>query len=99
MPSFELEFEVFCGTCGDGLCMQSDTRTSHRRSMPQVTVEACRKCLAKATDALEYDIDSLKQEMKELEAELDRTKDELASEREHARELMSQCQLEYGQQR
>lgn len=50
MPSFSLEFEVFCGTCGEGLCNQSDTRASLRRGTPQVTVEACGKCLQKARD-------------------------------------------------
>lgn len=47
MPAFELEFEVFCGTCGAGLCNQSDTRSSRQRRMPQVTVEPCTVCLEK----------------------------------------------------
>lgn len=28
MPSFTVNFEVFCDTCGAGLCNQSDTRKS-----------------------------------------------------------------------
>ena len=50
MPEFKLEFEVFCGKCGDGLCNESDTRESYRRAMPQVTVSPCPRCIAAARD-------------------------------------------------
>lgn len=59
MPSFsgievtaqvDVDFEVFCGTCGAGLCNVSDTRESRNRRMPQVTVEACAKCMENAKD-------------------------------------------------
>ena len=45
MPEMEVEFEVLC-ECGTGLCGQ--TRTSHRRGMPQVVVDPCEKCLDRA---------------------------------------------------
>ena len=41
MPTFEVEFEVFC-SCGAGLCNQSETRSGNKLS---VTVEPCEKCL------------------------------------------------------
>ncbi|MFA6974284.1 MAG: hypothetical protein WC238_06180 [Parcubacteria group bacterium] len=68
MPSFtaEIEFEVYCGTCGEGLCNQSDTRASRGRSYPQVTVEVCPKCMK----AKEDEIDSLKEEVGRLQTEL-----------------------------
>ena len=46
MPNFEttVEFEVFCGSCGAGLC--SNTRTSYTRGVLQVTVEPCDRCLS-----------------------------------------------------
>ena len=47
MPSFEVEFEVFC-SCGEGLCNQS--MGSLMRRGPIVTVEPCDKCLIKAYD-------------------------------------------------
>ena len=47
MPSFDLEFEVFC-SCGAALCRQSETRISRNRGMPQVVVEACEDCLERA---------------------------------------------------
>lgn len=52
MPSFQIdvEFEVFCGTCGAGLCYESDTRTSRNRQFPQVTVNACPKCIEAALE-------------------------------------------------
>lgn len=49
MPTFELEFEVYC-ECGAGLCSQSSTRTSLTRSSPQVIVEPCSRCTEKARD-------------------------------------------------
>ena len=41
MPTFEVEFEVFC-SCGEGLCSQSEG--SSGRGGPRVTVEPCEKC-------------------------------------------------------
>lgn len=67
MPSFELEFEVFCGICGAGLCNQSNTRTSRNRSMPQVTVDVCKDCLSNATEPLVSEIDDLKSQVQQLE--------------------------------
>jgi len=54
MPMFEdyevsvkvdIDFEVFCKTCGAGLCGLSDTRRSRNRGYLQVEVEACPDCL------------------------------------------------------
>jgi hypothetical protein len=70
MPTFELEFEVFCATCGAGLCNVSDTRSSYRRHMPQVTVEACENCIDNAKEPLEEEIRELKEEIEELKKEL-----------------------------
>lgn len=46
----EVEFEVFCDTCGAGLCGGSETGVSPRRSMPFVRVDPCKKCLAREYD-------------------------------------------------
>ena len=86
MPSFDfstsIDFEVFCGTCGAGLCCQSDARTSRNRGHHQVTVDACGRCLenAKEDGATEKEselesycskeIDELKEEIKELKLQL-----------------------------
>ena len=50
MPEFniEVEFEVYCGTCGRGLCNQSST--SSGRTVSRVDVEVCRHCLEEAKD-------------------------------------------------
>ncbi len=61
MPSFDVEFEVFCGTCGAGLCNQSDTRKSRTRGENQVTVEACQACIEAATQPLRDRIEELEQ--------------------------------------
>jgi hypothetical protein len=50
MPTMELEFEVFCASCGNGLCNVSETGTTQRRAMPFVSVEPCPKCIEKAAD-------------------------------------------------
>lgn len=42
MPNFLIEFEVFCGTCGAGLCNQSNTDI--RNGNLQLSIEACEKC-------------------------------------------------------
>lgn len=74
MPSFNVEFEVFCGTCGDGLCSQSEGRNSRNRNAPQVEVEACKTCLERATKPLEADVSESKSRIEELEREVEELK-------------------------
>jgi hypothetical protein len=83
MPIFTIEapidvdFEVFC-SCGNGLCNQSETRSSRHRGTPQVVVEPCEKCLASArtdgategADSREGEIIALKDEIADLKREL-----------------------------
>ena len=75
MPSFEVEFEVFCGTCGAGLCSQSDGRNSRTRHQPQVTVEACKDCIEKAKQPLEDEISEMQSRIRELEREIENLKE------------------------
>lgn len=51
MPSFiapeqEIEFEVFCGKCGAGICMNCSEGKTPGRGMNTLTVEPCDKCLS-----------------------------------------------------
>jgi len=47
MPSFSVEFEVYC-SCGEGLCAQSEGKNGGHG--PSVTVEPCSKCLERAKE-------------------------------------------------
>ena len=51
MPSFDstIEFEVYCATCGAGLCGQS-TGSSPSNREPRVDVEACKNCIKNAKE-------------------------------------------------
>jgi hypothetical protein len=81
MPTFnaDIEFEVFCGTCGAGLCGQSDTRSSRSRGQLQVTVEACKDCIDRGKEEAVQEAevkfsavrDELEKRISELEAELE----------------------------
>ena len=75
MPTFEnvevtttadIDFEVFCGTCGAGLCNVSDTRRSRGRNYLQVTVDLCPDC----KDNYEEEISGLKSKIADLENQL-----------------------------
>lgn len=82
MPSFnvdaniDVEFEVYCGTCGAGLCGQSDAREGRRG--PRVDVEACEKCTKAAReegaedawDEANTEIETLKERIAEFESAL-----------------------------
>lgn len=77
MPTFDnveinttanIDFEVYCGTCGKGLCGESDTRRSNSRGYLQVTVNACPYCIEEK-DAQIYD---LEEKIKSLEEELEK---------------------------
>lgn len=79
MPTFEgvdftikldVDFEVFCGTCGMGLCNESSTRRSRNRGYAQVEVNACPKCIEEKDNEIERlndEIEALKEEIEKLE--------------------------------
>ena len=54
MPEFnvEVEFEVYCGTCGEGLCSQTEVvDESYHNKKRAIKVDACDKCLEAAKDS------------------------------------------------
>lgn len=65
MPSFdtEIEFEVYCDTCGAGLCGDSTTTFGRSRGIRQVRVKACYNCI----DKKDSEISNLKSEIESLE--------------------------------
>jgi len=77
MPTFEdveikasVDFEVFCGTCGKGLCYESTTRVSRNRGHAQVEVNACPHCMKEKDNEIERlndEIEALKEEIEKLE--------------------------------
>ena len=49
MPMVSVEIQVWCGTCGAGLCNQTTEHTG--RGGPGVDVEVCEKCVGVARDS------------------------------------------------
>jgi len=85
MPTFEdieittsvsIDFEVFCGTCGGGLCNQSDTRHSRSRSYAQVVVTVCEDCVEAARQEIRDDLENQIQELQDKILELSELKGE-----------------------
>jgi hypothetical protein len=74
MPSFEIEFEVYCGTCGAHMCRETETRLSRNRHCPQITVNACEKCLDNAREEVRQELEQ------EHEADIARLKEDHAFE-------------------
>lgn len=78
MPTFEgvdftikldVDFEVFCGTCGMGLCNESSTRRSRNRGYAQVEVNPCPHCMKEKDDEMERlndEIENLKEQIEDL---------------------------------
>ena len=54
MPSFDysgtVDFEVYCNSCGNGLCNESETGRTRNRGELMLRVNACEKCVDKARD-------------------------------------------------
>jgi len=63
--SISLDFEVFCGTCGVGLCNQSNTRHSRSRCAAQVIVDVCENCLEVARQEIRNDLENQIQELQD----------------------------------
>lgn len=70
MPSFshtiDFSFEVYCDTCGHGLCGESREVTTLKRGVPSLRVNVCPECMKSKED----EIDSLKREISALEEKL-----------------------------
>jgi flavoprotein len=50
MPTLPMEFEVYCATCGAGLCSNCTEGRTTNRGMPFISVDPCEKCLDAARD-------------------------------------------------
>jgi hypothetical protein len=50
MPTLPLEFEVYCGKCGAGLCGNCTEGKTPGRGAPLIKVDPCEKCLENAKD-------------------------------------------------
>ncbi len=65
----DIDFEVYCDTCGKGLCNWSSTTVGRTRGVLQVRVEVCSDCIDKKEDeisALESQIEQLEDEIRKL---------------------------------
>lgn len=49
--SISLDVEIYCGTCGKGLCSQSTATKTKSRRLDAIDVEACPYCLTEAENA------------------------------------------------
>ena len=60
MPSFEVDFEAYCGICGEGAC--SDTKVDYTSGRRHLFVSvSCKTCAQKIED-LEAELDQLESE-------------------------------------
>ena len=75
----DIDFEVYCNTCGAGLCGESDTRRSHNRGYLQVSVNVCPNCMEEKNE----EIKNLQFEKEELENQVDELQQELEKMREY----------------
>jgi len=50
MPEVTVEIEVYCGTCGAGLCNQSTVGQTQGRGQQFIKVEVCEHCMDHARD-------------------------------------------------
>lgn len=48
MPSIEVEIEIFCKDCGEGLCNNTDAGRTRGRGQPFFEVRPCGNCIKSA---------------------------------------------------
>ena len=75
----DIDFEVYCNTCGAGLCGESDTRKSRNRGYLQVSVNVCPDCMKEK----EEEIKNLQSEKEDLENQVYKLEQELEKVREY----------------
>jgi len=52
MPTIEIDIELYCETCGEGICALGTA--THRRGQPCFRIDACETCTSRA-DAAGYE--------------------------------------------
>jgi hypothetical protein len=50
MPEVNVDVEVYCAACGEGLCGQTESTTGRQRDQPQFRVDPCQRCLDAADE-------------------------------------------------
>lgn len=73
----DIDFEVYCNTCGNGLCGESDTRKSRNRGYLQVSVNVCPNCMKEKDEEiknLQSEKDDLENKVYELEQEIEKVR-------------------------
>ena len=74
----DIDFEVYCNTCGAGLCGESDTRKSRNHGYLQVSVNVCPDCMKEKDEEiknLQSEKDDLGNQVYKLEQELEKVKE------------------------
>lgn len=74
----DIDFEVYCNTCGAGLCSESDTRKSRNRGYLQVSVNVCPDCMKEKDEEiknLQSEKDDLENQVYKLEQELEKVRE------------------------
>lgn len=46
----DVDIEVYCNSCGDGMCNETDVVKTHNRQANAFRVNACPKCLKRAEE-------------------------------------------------
>jgi hypothetical protein len=46
MPAIEVDIELYCDTCGEGICGLGVA--TYKRGQPSFRIEACRNCMSRA---------------------------------------------------
>ena len=74
----DIDFEVYCNTCGACLCGESDTRKSRNRRYLQVSVNVCPYCMKEKDEEIENlqsEKDDLENQVYKLEQELEKMRE------------------------
>ena len=78
LQNIDIDFEVYCNTCGAGLCSESDTRKSRNRGYLQVSVNVCPTCMREKEEEikkLQSEKDDLENKVYQLERELEKLRE------------------------
>jgi len=55
--TIEIDIEVYCATCGSGLCGQSTVTKTYNRGVHSVRVEVCDECIQNAISDVRHDLE------------------------------------------
>lgn len=77
IQNIDVDFEVYCNTCGKGLCSESYTKVDNNNGRLKLFVNACPYCIEEINMEIKKLLQEKNEEIEILQTEIDKLQNEI----------------------